>query len=311
MIRRRILSIDGGGILGLIPALVLAEIEARTSRPAVQLFDLVAGTSTGGIIASAVAAGFSAKVVVDLYRQRGPQIFSRSLWHRLITGFGVWGPQYEASGIDAALGAVFGARSLSSCWVDLLVPAYDIEARTPTLFKSTKAVDRRRDYYLCDVCRATSAAPTYFPPARITSLAGEVVTAVDGGLYANNPATCALAEAAKAGGLTDVVMVSLGTGQIERPYLYDVARRWGLAAWVRPLLDCMFDGQSDTAAHQCQTLLGEGRFVRLQPALAQSVAMDDASPEALATLEAVARGLIADQDEVIDKICEMTLPKAA
>jgi len=306
---RRILSIDGGGILGLIPAMILAEIEARTGRPTAEMFDLVAGTSTGGIIACAVAAGIPARDVVALYRERGSEIFSRSLGHRLATGFGLWGPQYGAAGIEAALAGVFGDRRLSGC-VELLVPAYDIEARTPHLFKSLKAQDYAwRDYYLRDVCRATSAAPTYFPPARVRSLAGDEAAMVDGGLYANNPAACALAQAAKAGRLDGVMMVSLGTGQIERPYLYDVARRWGLAAWVRPLLNCMFDGQADTAAHQCKALLGD-RMVRIQPALPGELAMDDASLKALATLDAIARGVIADQDALLDKICEMTLPRA-
>ncbi|EHJ47415.1 Patatin [Solidesulfovibrio carbinoliphilus subsp. oakridgensis] len=307
---RRILCIDGGGILGLIPALVLAEIEARAGRLAGSLFDLVAGTSTGGIIACAVAAGIPAGRVVDLYRQRGKDIFSRSWRHRLASGFGLLGPRYGAEGIEAALDDVFGDRKLSDCALDLLIPAYDIEARCSVLFKSAKASDSRRDYYLRDVCRATSAAPTYFPPARINSLAGEEATLVDGGIYANNPAACALAQAAKAGSIGDVAMVSLGTGQLTRPYLYEAAQGWGLAAWVRPLLDCMFDGQSDTAAHQCQALLGD-RAIRLQPALPRDLAMDDAGESALATLEAIARGLIADQDALLDKICEMALPKAA
>lgn len=306
----RILCIDGGGILGLIAAQVLAEIEARAGVLSGKLFDLVSGTSTGGIIACAAAAGIPAKDVAELYRQRGRQIFSHSLWHRIGTGWGLWGPQYGAKGIETALASVFGDLMLSGCAVELLVPAYDIGARAPLLFKSAKAREPRRNYFLRDVCRATSAAPTYFPPARITSLAGDVATLVDGGLFANNPAACALAQAAKAVDLGEVTMVSLGTGAIERPYLFDDAKGWGMAKWPRPLLDCMFDGQSDTAAHQCQALLGD-RFIRLQPALPRDLAMDDAGETALATLEAVARGLIADQDALLDKICEMTLPKAA
>lgn len=306
-----ILSIDGGGILGLIPAMMLAEIEARTGRPTGALFDLVAGTSTGGIIACAVAAGIPARQVVDLYRQRGRQIFGRTWLHQLATGWGLMGPQYAAAGIEAALTDVFSDRRLSDCTASLLVPAYDIEARTSTLFKSAKAVaDPRRDYYLRDVCRATSAAPTYFPPARITSLAGEVVTAVDGGLYANNPSTCALAQVAKASHMYGAVMVSLGTGSRQRPYLYNKARHWGVPRWARPLLDCMFDGQSDTASHQAQALLRD-KYFRLQPALAQDVAMDDASDTALATLEAVARGYIAEQDAELDRICGMVTRRAA
>lgn len=309
----RVFCIDGGGILGVIPAMILAEIEARTGVLAGELCDLVAGTSTGGIIACAVAAGIPAARVADLYRRRGPSIFARNLGHRVATGFGLWGPQYGASGLERALADVFGDRKLSDCSTALLVPAYGIEARTPILFKSVKAADPRRNYFLRDVARATSAAPTYFPPARVASLTGEPVTAVDGGLFANNPAACALVQAVKtAPSSGSMTMVSLGTGSREAPYLYDRARRWGLARWVRPLLDCMFDGQSDTSAHQCRTLLGDRRFFRLQPALARDIAMDDASPEAIETLEAVARGLIAEQDELIDTICEvMTTPKAA
>lgn len=297
--------------MGLIAALILAEIEARVGCLAGKLFDLAAGTSTGGIIACAVAAGIPAKDVADLYRQRGKDIFSKNVWHRLVTGFGLWGPQYSARGIEAALADVFVDRKLSDCSIDLIVPAYDIEARTPTLFKSAKAkTDNRRDFFLRDVCRATSAAPTYFPPARIRSLTGEVATCVDGGLFANNPATLALPQAAKAGQLGKVFMLSLGTGNNSRPYLYKDARFWGLAKWARPLIGCMFDGQSDVSAYGSQVLLGD-HYIRLQPALAKEQAMDDVSEEALDMLSAVARGLIAEQDAMIDKVCEMTLPKAA
>jgi len=306
----RILSIDGGGLPGLDPAMVLAEIESRTGRRAGELFDLVAGTSTGGIIACAVATGIPAQKVADLYRQRGGDIFSRPLRHRLATGWGLWGPQYGAAGLEAALFDVFQELKLSDCTTALLVPAYDIEARTSVFFKSAKAADQRRDYFLRDVCRATSAAPTYFPPARITSLAGDIVTAVDGGLYANNPSACSLAQVAKASHMYGAVMVSLGTGSRQRPYLYNKARHWGVPRWARPLLDCMFDGQSDTASHQAQALLRD-KYFRLQPALANDIAMDDARPQTLELLEAVARGFIAEQDAVIDKICEMLLPKAA
>jgi patatin-like phospholipase/acyl hydrolase len=306
-----ILTIDGGGILGLIPAVVLAEIEARAGKLAEQLFDLAAGTSTGGIIASAVAAGIPANTVVDLYRQRGKDIFSKSLWHRLATGWGLWGPQYGAKGIERALADVFGDRKLSDCAIDLLVPAYDIGARTPTLFKSAKAkASLQRDFYLRDVCRATSAAPTYFPPARIQSRTGDVGTYVDGGLYANNPAALAVPQARKADRLGEVFMLSLGTGDINQPYLYSEAKRWGLAKWARPLIGCMFDGQSDVSAYGCAVLLGD-RYVRLQPALAHEQGMDDVSEAALETLEAVARGLIAERDAELDRICEALLLKAA
>jgi hypothetical protein len=142
------------------------------------------------------------------------------------------------------------------------------------------------------------------------SQAGKVAALVDGGLYANNPSTCVLAQVAKASRMYGAIMVSLGTGSSQRPYLYNKARHWGVPRWARPLLDCMFDGQSDTASHQCQALLRD-KYFRFQPALITNVAMDNASPQALDLLDAVARGYIAEQDAVIDKICEMLRPKAA
>lgn len=300
-----VLAIDGGGILGLIPALILAEIEERIGRPAAEVFGLAAGTSTGGIIACAVAAGLQARTVVELYRSRGREIFSRSVAHRLASGFGLFGPQYGAEGLEAALADVFGERRLSGTVTEMLVPAYDIEARRPVFFSRAKALERpRRDYLLRDVCRATAAAPTYFPPARLAGPGGgEVLALVDGGLAANNPSACALAETAKRG-LWPGLVLSLGTGSSERPYLLRQARRWGLARWARPLIDCMFDAQSDAAAYQCGVILGRDRYCRWQTALPPGLSMDDASARAIETIEAVARGWLSEHEAEVEAVCE-------
>jgi patatin-like phospholipase/acyl hydrolase len=154
----KVLSIDGGGIRGIIPALVLAEMEHLTKRPASQLFDLIAGTSTGGIIALGVtvpgeaeSAGkleprWSAQQLVDLYESEGPKIFHRSLLRTIETVDGLLEEKYAASGLEAALERYMGDTRLSEALTDVLIPSYDIQRHEPFFYKSfqPRPADRAR-----------------------------------------------------------------------------------------------------------------------------------------------------------------------
>ena len=142
----RVLCIDGGGIRGLIPALVLAEIERRTGRRIAQMVDLVAGTSTGGILACALtrpgpdgAPRFSADELADIYVEEGPEIFRRSLLKRIFSGGGWIDERYEDDGLDAALERYLGDASLSDAVCDVFVTAYDIHDRFAFFFRSARA----------------------------------------------------------------------------------------------------------------------------------------------------------------------------
>ncbi len=294
----RVLSIDGGGIRGLIPALVLAEVEARTGRRIAELFDLIAGTSTGGILACALAkpGAQSAAELVELYRTEGPRIFHRSLGHRLRSAEGLLEEKHDDDALDDALTRYLGSGRLSDATTRVLVTAYDLEARGPHFFKSWRA---DLDGPLRIVARATAAAPTYFEPVEMDGM-----SLVDGGVFATNPAMCAYAESFVLDGRAPGFVLSLGTGRQTRPIHHHDAAGWGLVQWVRPVIDIVFDGVSDTVEYQLEHLMPEGSVVRLQVELDRaSDALDDASARNLALLEEQARELIAAEGDAIDRAC--------
>jgi len=297
----RVLAIDGGGIRGLIPARVLEQLEASLERPVAELFDLVAGTSTGGILACTLTARgadgaprHEAGALPELYLTEGPGIFRRSLGRRLGSLDGLIDERHDAQGLERALDRYLGGGALlSRASPKLLVTTYDLQARELFLFKSWRTAEEGREALLTDVARATAAAPTYFEPLLWRSPdGGPQRSLVDGGVFATNPALCAYAEAERLAPGEDHVVLSLGTGRLQEPIRHEDARGWGLARWIRPVIDVVFDGVADTVEYQLAHLLGD-RQLRLQTLLPRDVALDDASPAALATLEDVASGLLA------------------
>jgi patatin-like phospholipase/acyl hydrolase len=287
----RILSIDGGGIRGLIPALVLAEIERRCGRPAGQLFDLVAGTSTGAIIACALTRPdpLPAERIAEIYVEEGPEIFDRSLRKTITSAGGLLDERYDDAGLVASLERHLGGVRLAEAEPDILLTVYDLEARE-SLF-----LDRETDMSMVDAAHASSAAPSYFEPVRIGDL-----TLVDGGVYATNPAMCALALADEPVEL----LVSLGTGDHTRRLRYEEVRDWGQLEWARPILDVVFDATADAVDLQAAALLGDA-YLRLQTRLDEANDdFDDASPENLAALTREAERLIAAHQDELDRICQ-------
>jgi patatin-like phospholipase/acyl hydrolase len=226
----RILTIDGDGIRGLIPAMVLAEIEKTTHKHIAQLFDIIAGTSTGGILGCGLSVPnangnpkFSASELVNLYLQKGEQIFPHHLFERFTEYFE---EKYPASGIEQVLREYLGESLLSESLTELFITAYDIERRKPKFFRTKDARrDPTKNHPLWMVARATSAAPTYFEPFKLRGPEPDGYQAlVDGGVFANNPAMCAYVDGSSGPGQVrreDVMLVSLGTGAQNRPLMYD------------------------------------------------------------------------------------------
>ena len=236
----RVLSIDGGGIRGVIPARILAEIEDRTNCRICDLFDLIAGTSTGGILTVGLTAPhpsaedlprFTASEMLHLYEARGRDIFKRSLWDGITSIGGLADEKYPNDGVEGVLEEYFSDTELCDTRVEVLVTSYDLTARHPYFFKTRRARARpdERNHFLRDVARATAAAPTYFEPAAVpTPGGGSVRYLVDGGVFANNPASCAYVEALSVKPPDDeIVLVSLGTGVTTRPIRYQEAKRLG------------------------------------------------------------------------------------
>ncbi len=285
------LAIDGGGIRGLIPAIVLAEFERRTQRPMATMVDLIAGTSTGGILACALARPdpVPAAQIAAIYEQDGPSIFDRSAAKVITSADGYLDERYDDDGLVTALRRHLGTTRLGEATTRVLITVYDLQARQALLLRSDAD-----DVSMVDAAHATSAAPTYFEPVRIGAR-----TLVDGGVFAINPAVFAFAEA---GGAPDLLL-SLGTGSHTRPLPYDDVKGWGRLEWAEPIIDVVFDGSADAVDAQLSALAGE-RYLRLQTRLEEaSDDLDDATPENLAALRREAERLIAARSADIDRAC--------
>ena len=311
--RTRILSIDGGGIRGMIPAIVLAELEKRAGKPVAELFDLVVGTSTGGILAcgltvpgSAGRPRYAANELIALYEQHGPHIFSRTLLKRVRSLEGIIDERYPTAPLEEVLRRYFGNTRLREAMTRVLVTAYEIERRSPWFFRSERAqADAAYDFPMVKVARATSAAPTYFEPAKLAvpGSPSDYFALVDGGVFANNPGMCGWAEARALGLPEDTVVLSLGTGSLIRRIPYDDAKDWGLIQWARPILNVVFDGSSDTVDYQLGQVLGEGRHFRLQTTLeTASDDMDDVSADNLRDLRLEGENLVQRESAQLDQV---------
>jgi patatin-like phospholipase/acyl hydrolase len=313
----KILSLDGGGIRGVIPAVVLTALETRLKRPVAQAFDLIAGTSTGGILALGLTKpgadgtpAFSAEELVELYAEHGREIFSRSVWHRARAFGNAVEEKYPAEDLEHVLEHYFADAKLSAATTDVLVTAYEIESRTPWFFSSHAARENREkyDFPMKKVARATSAAPTYFEPLKLeTEGVPDYWALIDGGVFANNPAMCAVAEAFNTYGADELLVVSIGTGAQTRRIAYDEAAGWGLVGWARPILDVVFDGVSDTVDYQvqqiCRSTEEVQRYFRFQTPLdIGNDDMDDASATNIHALKLQAERLTQERRDDLDKL---------
>jgi predicted acylesterase/phospholipase RssA len=335
--RYSVLAVDGGGIRGIVPARVLQAIEARMQQPVSALFDLVAGTSTGGLVALGLtkpasddpaAPAYTAADLVNLYLDHGGEIFHSSLAHRIATAGGVFGVRYPAGPIEAVLADRFGDTMLSQALTEVVVPSYDLSGPAPFFFKRRYGRDDPAlDVEMAVAARATSAAPTYFEPAAVAPFPGETRphALVDGGVFANNPAVSAYAEALDLWrDQVEIQVVSIGTGQPPQefgrgriPVPYAKARHWGLAHWARPVLEVVFDGVADASEWQlkrlCRHADGDSpRYHRLQsPLPTANHALDDASKDNLERLLADAETLLDAERATLEGICDALHETAA
>lgn len=309
-----VLSIDGGGIRGIIPAMVLAELERRARRPIAEMFKLIAGTSTGGILAIALTRpgqngkpAWNAQQLVELYEHEGPRIFASKLRHEARSLRGFVEEKYEAVGLETVLDRYCGDSTLADSVTDVLVPAYEIVTRQIFFFDSSLArKDATRNFPAKLAARATSAAPTYFePPVTNGHTAPRELVFVDGGVYANNPGMCAFAQAQRAGLGDEIMLVALGTGEQTRALPYEAVRHWGVAEWARPILHVVLDGVSMVIDEQLRAILGD-RYWRFQTVLTEaSDDLDDATPENIERLKHQAQQLIDERSAELDRLVEL------
>jgi patatin-like phospholipase/acyl hydrolase len=274
--RFQVLALDGGGVRGIFTAALLAGIEADTGRPALDHFDLVVGTSTGGIIALGLGAGLAPREILDFYVAERESIFSGPpIWTGVRRLFRA---KYRPNGLEAALKRILGERLLGESRIPLVVPAYNLGENAVYLFKTAHHPRLKRDYRvpMWAVAMATSAAPTYFPAFRLPI---DEVRLVDGGVWANNPAMVGVTEAVSmfGRGLDEIRVLSVGTttGLRPRPSRLD---NGGLVRWVRGtnVVEVLMAGQSAGAFAQVQHLIGPDNAYRLDPPAPPELARIDA-----------------------------------
>ncbi len=311
----RILSIDGGGIRGIIPGQVLVALEEKLktldNNPDAKIadyFDLIAGTSTGGILTCIYLCPseknpkrprFSAKEAVDLYLERGDEIFDISFWHKVRSGGGITDEKYDEAELEEALNDYMGSLMIKDLLKPSLITSYDIKNRKAHFFKSHRAKkDPGYNFLVKEAARATSAAPTFFEVARVKSELNITYPLIDGGVFVNNPTLCAYAEARtqkldsfrnkpKA---AEMMILSIGTGNVDEPYYYKKAKNWGAIQWIVPIIDIMMSGVAETVHYQLNQIydaVGKpDQYLRISPELGDaSSAMDDASMKNLKALK--------------------------
>ncbi len=273
----RILSLDGGGVRGLLTALVLQRLEGRFPGMLARV-DLYAGTSTGGILALALAAGIPPEQLISLYAGHAAFVFSDSRLDDLRDLGRLIGAEYAPGGLLKLLAGIFGSRRLGDLPTQVLVPAFDLDSPgrrgqprgwKPKFFHNFPGPGSDAKERIVDVAMRTCAAPTLFPTYQ---------GYIDGGVVANNPSMAALALALGRNGggrkLDQIRLLSLGTG-LNPAYIRGERLDWGLAQWARPLVALMMEGMMGIADYQCERLLGR-RYHRLQPILPEPIAMDAA-----------------------------------
>eukprot|EP00741_Cyanophora_paradoxa_P001197 tig00000459_g1155.t1 len=292
----RILAIDGGGTRGIIPAKLIEYISRKTGRPIHELFDYVAGSSIGGILACGTFGVRDGRPLMDSSNlvqeltDAMQRIFSKSPFSRAKAAVvGSRGPFLSPEPFEKLLAELGSGARLTDVAAFVLVTAFDIEERSPLVFSTAQALrSPAHNVRLCDIALATSAAPLLFPPARL-HIPGiythkDYGTFIDGWLVQNNPSLLAYAEAARVFPGRKVLLLNLGTGDADEPLSWAETRQWGALRWIEPLFQCMLGGANESAALAARQLLGDD-FLRLSPRVPPEIdRMADASPANLTSL---------------------------
>jgi uncharacterized protein len=317
----RILSLDGGGIRGIIPATIIQYIEQEISRLTGdkrvrigEYVDMIAGTSTGGILAGLyltplnpgeTTARYNAAEALALYKEHGKKIFHKGFWENF-SNFKMWNEKFKADNLQKLLDEYFGNTLLSHLIRPCVITSYDFFKRRAAFFNSTyarKSGGEVKDFYVKNITRATSAAPTYFEPAQIKSLGGGEFNLIDGGVFVNNPAMCAYSEARNTlfstdrfmdskfklpkkdkPGAKDMFIISIGTGSESRKFEFEKLKDAGLVTWLPVIIDIMMSGNSETVDYYLRKIYDtldntdKEDYMRLNPSLCSaSPEMDNAS----------------------------------
>lgn len=334
--KQLVLCIDGGGVRGIIPALILRELEEKLksrakTNPIGSYFDLISGTSTGGIIALGLCSrsrtdgttpACSTQDLVDLYRHKSKDIFGK----KAIEFAGImFKEKYRSEPLEDILAEMLGDLTSDDVLYNFLVTAYDIEGRRPKIFSNLRPDTRKPRYLLKDIARATSAAPTFFDPARIEKLhkPTEYESLMDGGIFASNPSMVTLMHMMELNWDVDnVYILSIGTGNEVRPYYYGEVKNWGNYNWVAsdravPIVSMLLQSQTVITERYMNLVMNKNgvelsskKYFRIDGELTKGMGsdnLDDATDQNIRELENLANKLIAkpEHQAILEFIAEI------
>ena len=265
MATKKILSIDGGGIKGVFPASFLASIEQQLDGRIAEHFDLIVGTSTGGIIALGLGLGYSAQEILDFYKEKGPSIFPKKTWFSFPGR--VFGSKYQPAALKAALEEKFGERLLGESANRLVIPSLDLDTGMVYIHKTAHSERFARDYKerAVNVALSTSAAPTYFPAHRMPS--GSPL--IDGGMWANNPTGLAVVEAVGVLGWDPASIRVLSLGCTSSPVQTGGNNlNKGFGYWAGKAIETMMCAQSSGSMGTAFILTSHEQVKRIDPSTA-------------------------------------------
>ncbi|WP_282014211.1 patatin-like phospholipase family protein [Marinifilum flexuosum] len=328
----KILSIDGGGLKGVVPLQVIKEIEKLTKQPIHKTFDLIAGTSTGGLLTCALLLEddksiegnkrkYSLEQIQELYIEKGKDIFPKYKYFSwILMHTRKWiRPMYFTKSFDKILKDYFSDYRITSCLKPIYISSYDIHRNIPLIFttRNATAIDEKNSR-LVDICRATSAAPTYFPTYTF-NYNKENVVCIDGGMIMNNPSLGALIEVLgnssykhykknnKPLELSDIAILSLGTGISSKQYSSKYSKRWGLLRWIKKVVNITLSAPVNLVSDQLETLYKsnniEKNYLRLNVEIDEKYAeMDDSRESTLNYLLDVTNSKITNNHTLKDRL---------
>lgn len=321
----KILSIDGGGVRGIIPASILENLESRLpeNRHLAEYFDIISGTSAGGILALMLtvpnAQGKLEYTASDIAKESlalSNAVFSRSFWHILKSGGGWFGAKYDEDPLKTNFQRYFQDKKLSQTITNVIVPAYEIEQNKTFFFKSKRARNElAQDCYIRELAYATSAAPTYFRPAQLTDGTGKrVLTLIDGGVSANNPTLAAAIHAIEIYGADiDLFIVSIGTGTkygaTENKVSYKDVRASGKLGWANEIVNLLMYSADAIVDYEMYYVLNFHKpqyYFRFQTVLEpENSDMDNITKENIAALKKAADDLINKNEQELAYIASV------
>jgi len=326
MSRTRILSIDGGGIKGIVPAVVLLHLEKLlqdlSNNPSSRIhdyFDLFSGASTGAIIIAGLLSPdnhnrpkYSSEEILDLYLNNGQIIFNSSLFQEIKSVSGIVNVKYDPEGLESVLEKYFGKSELKDLLKPSLIPVYDLSRGKNYFFRQQKALTSpRHNYYVKDLLRGATSALTFFPPSQISTVNDQEHRCfIDGGVFANNPALSAYAEFRYHNSklhAKDTMMLSLGTGRKTTNLDCKVTANWGAAEWLYQGSYLTSNAVSSASDYQLNAVYGnQSNYLRLDSTFYdnQNSSMDNTDKDYLDYLISLGESIVRDKRSEINTFAE-------